>query len=98
MIFAERAARLATRRDELIARSAAGRESLAFELAQWDRPRRMIERVANVVAYLRARPALVGLGVAALVVVQRRGWWGWVRRGLALYGLVRRLRGFSLKF
>jgi hypothetical protein len=97
MILDDRAARLARRREELIARSEAGRASLAYEFAQWERPRRMIDRLINVASYLRARPVLVGLGFAVLVVVQRRRWWAWVQRGIALWGVAQRLRGFSLK-
>ena len=97
MIFDDRAARLVQQREDLIARSEAGRVSLASELAQWERPRLMIDRLINVVSYLRARPLLVGLGFAALVVMQRRKWWGWVRRGIALWGLAQRLRGVSFK-
>jgi hypothetical protein len=97
IVLGQRASELAHRREQLLARSAAGRELLAYELVQWGRPRRIIDRAITVFMYVRAHPAILAIGIAAVVAIQRRGWWGWVSRGVAAWRLVRTLRNFSFK-
>jgi hypothetical protein len=97
MILGARAARLGERQQHLIARSDEAREALANEFAQWERPSHMLDKVLDVVMYVRAHPALLAVGVAAIVAIQRRGWWGWVRRAVGLWRLLRTMRGFAFK-
>ena len=91
------AARLGERQQHLIFRSDAARDALDQELAQWERPRRIIDQGYAVVMYLRSHPALLAIGVAAVVALQRRGRWAWVRRALGLWRLLRTVRSFAFR-
>jgi hypothetical protein len=97
IILGALAARLGERQQHLISHSDAAREALAYELAQWERPRRIIDKAFAMVMYVRAHPVLLAIGVAAVVAIQRRGAWGWVRRAVGLWRLLRTVRSFAFR-
>jgi len=72
-------------RERLLARCDAQRAEIAALAPQWEGPLRIADRVVAGVNYLRHHPVVLGVLVAALAIVQRRGWWGWVQRGFVLW-------------
>ena len=85
MNFHDREMRIVLERERLVARCASQRTECAALAQQFERPLRIADRVMGTIRYFRTHPALLGAAVALLVVVQRRGMWGWVRRGYALW-------------
>lgn len=98
MMFQPGVSKLVRRREELVARAAVQREQLADHVRKWERPIEAVDKVIAGVIYLRAHPVAVAIGVAVLTVIQRRSLWGLVRRGFAVWRMVRSLRQFSSKF
>lgn len=68
------------RRSELLARIAAQREQVADVGARWQAPLALADQGLAVVRFLRSHPVLVA-GVAALLVIRRRGVVGLVKGG-----------------
>lgn len=66
------------RRGELLSRIAAQREQAAALGARWQAPLAVADQGLAVLRFLRSNPVLVA-GVAALVVIRRRGVTGLVR-------------------
>lgn len=72
------------RRGELLAKIASQREQVAVIVERWQRPLALADQGLAVARFLRANPVLVA-GVAALVMIRRRGmvglgmavWKGW---------------------
>lgn len=68
------------RRGELLERIAAQRGQLAETGARWQAPLALADQGLAVLRFLRARPVLVA-GVAALLIIRRRGMMGLARSG-----------------
>jgi len=86
------------RREQLIANCQTQRAELSALAQELQGPLRVADRVVDGVRYLRAHPVLLAAGVAALVVVRRRGWWQWMRRGIVLWRTYRALRTSAQQF
>ena len=84
-------ARIAERRVELVARSAAQRAELGDVCRAWRLPLAMVDQGVTVWRFLRAHPILpVGLGVAFAVARPRRAL-KWLGRGWALWRFFRNM-------
>jgi hypothetical protein len=84
-------ARIAERRAELVARSAAQRADLGELCHAWHRPLAIVDQGVAVWRFLRAHPALpVGLGVVFAVVRPRRAL-KWLSRSWSLWRLFRNM-------
>ncbi|MCC7487373.1 MAG: hypothetical protein IT529_20565 [Burkholderiales bacterium] len=79
----------ALRRERLIARCAAQRETLASALRELDKPIAVADRIASVACFLRAHPVVVVTVVAALVAVRPHTLLALAARGLAAWRLWR---------
>jgi hypothetical protein len=86
-------------RERLLAQCEMQRADLAIIARQSEGAIKVIDRVIGVANYFRRRPIVLGVAVAALAVIQRRGWWGWVRRTFLLWRSYRafRMARFTLK-
>jgi hypothetical protein len=76
---------LMLKRERLLAQCAAQRDELAALTLQFEGPIRLADRGIAVVHYLRDHPLVLGVLVAALAVLKRRGLWKWVPRGVAAW-------------
>jgi hypothetical protein len=85
------------RREQLRARCDAQRNEIAALARQWEGPFRIADRAVAGVNYLRKHPVILGVLVALLAVVQRRGWWGWAQRGFVLWRAYRAVRNSRFK-
>ena len=85
-------------RERLLARCDAQRTELTIITRQWEGPLQVADRALAGINYLRSHPVIVGILAALLVVIQRRGLWGWVRRGFMLWRAYRALGKAKLKF
>jgi hypothetical protein len=88
---------LMRQRERLLARCDAQRAEIAALVPQWEGPLRIADRVVAVVNYLRHHPVILGVLVAALAIVQRRGWWGLAQRGFVLWRGYRAFRNSRSK-
>jgi hypothetical protein len=86
------------RRERLLARCAAQRTELTTIARQWEGPLQVADRALAGINYLRSHPVILGVLAALLVVIQRRGLWGWVRRGFVLWRAYRALGNAKFKF
>lgn len=84
------------RRGELLARIASQREQVAEIGARWQAPLTLADQSLAAIRYLRSNPVLVA-GVAALLVIRRRGVVGLVRGGWRVWKGYRSLTAFSAK-
>lgn len=85
MSYQNRMFEIMRERERLLARCDAQRSEIAALVPQWEGTLRIADRVVAGVSYLRHHPAVLGILVAALAIVQRRGWWRWVQRGFMLW-------------
>ena len=92
MSFDDRMSEVMRERGRLLARCDAQRAEIAALVPQWEGPLRFADRVVAGVNYLRHHPVILGVLVAALTIVQRRGWWGWAQRGFVLWRAYRAFR------
>lgn len=88
-----RLVRLAERRQQLIATAAVQRSALALAAAPWRERLGVVDRGVVVFDYLRRRPALLVLGALVLLAWRPRRIARWVRRGMLVWQIGRRLRG-----
>lgn len=72
-------------RERLLARCNAQRGEIAALARQWKDPLAIADRAIAGINYLRQHPVVLGVLVALLAIVQRRGWWGWAQRGFVLW-------------
>ena len=84
------------RRGELLARIAAQREQVAQIGARWQAPLALADQGLTVVRFLRSRPVLVA-GVAALLIIRKRGVMGLARYGMLAWKGYRYFAAFSEK-
>lgn len=84
-------------RERLLARCHAQRGEIAALVVQLEGPIAIADRVIAGINYLRQHPLILGVLVAALAVVQRRGWWGWAQRGFVLWRAYRAFRDSRFK-
>jgi len=84
---------LLLRRERILARVADQREDLGAAVAALERPAAAIDRVADGVRWLKARPAVIAALVAAVVILRRRGILTMVGRSLGLWRLARSVQG-----
>lgn len=87
-----RLARLAERRQNLIATAAAQRRALASAAAPWRARLEMVDRGIAAFDYLRRRPALIAVGAVLLLVLQPRRVGRWLERGWLVWQVGRKLR------
>lgn len=79
-------------REMLLMHCAAQRSEMAATLDQLQGPLQIADRAFDGVNYLRDHPLVFGTAAALLVVVGRRGWWGWLRSGFILWRAYRAFR------
>jgi hypothetical protein len=72
-------------REWLLMRCQAQRLELAQTIDQLQGPLTAVDRAIAGINYLRSHPLVLGAAVALLLVIRRRGWWGWLRRGYLLW-------------
>ena len=72
-------------RERLLARCDAQRAELTALAQRWEGPLKVADRAVAGINYLRNHPVVLGILVAVIAVVQRRGLWGWVQRGFVLW-------------
>ena len=85
------------RRERLLLRCGAQRGEIAPLVRQWEGPFAIADRAIAGVNYLRQNPVVLGVLVAILVLVQRRGWWGWAKRGFVVWRAYRAFRNSGFK-
>jgi hypothetical protein len=88
----ERMLELRQRRGELQVRIEVQRGQLAEIASSWERPLALADRGISVLRYLRGHPLLVG-GAVALVVLQRRGVAGLLKRAWQMWKSYRYFAG-----
>lgn len=86
---------LAHRKERLIARAAAQRETIADAFRALEKPVGVIDRAVAATRFLRAHPLLVAAVVAGVVALRRRSLVGLFTRGLAAWRIWRSLRTWS---
>ena len=84
-------------RGRLLARSDVQRGEIAAMVRHWEGPLWIADRAFAGINYLRHHPVVLGVVVALLAVVQRRGWWRWAQRGLVLWRAYRAFRDSGFK-
>lgn len=84
------------RRGELLASIAAQREQVAQIGTRWRAPLALADQGLAVVRFLRSRPVLVA-GVAALLIIRKRGVMGLARYGVLAWKGYRHFAAFSKK-
>lgn len=84
-------------RERLLARCHAQRVEIAALVGQLEGPIAIADRVVAGINYLRQHPVILGVLVAVLAIVQRRGWWSWAQRGFVLWRAYRAFRGSRFK-
>lgn len=82
-------------RERLLMCCAAQRLDLAKTIDQLQGPISVADRAVDVVNYVRGHPLVAGAAVALVVVIRRRGWLGWLRRGFILWRAYRAFGGNS---
>lgn len=85
------------RRGELLARIAEQREQLAEIGTRWQVPLALADQGLAAVCFMRSNPVLVA-GVAALLVIRRRGVVGLVKGVWRVWKGYRAIAAFSAKF
>ena len=86
------------RRERLLARCDAQRVELTALARRWEGPLKVADRAVAGLNYLRNHPLVLGAAVALLAVIQRRGLWGWARRGFMLWRAYRTLSKSKFTF
>jgi hypothetical protein len=86
------------RREQLTAQCAAQRAGVVALLDQLQGPLKIADHALDGIEFLRKRPAVLVVLAAVLTVVQRRGLWGWVRRGVMLWRGYRALSKSNFTF
>ena len=89
--MSSRVAELKARRELLRAQSAVQREELRLDAAVISDALRTIDRAVALGQRLARSPVVIGVAVVGLVLFRRHPVTGWVMRGLALAGTVRRV-------
>jgi hypothetical protein len=84
-VTGRRLAQVHTRRERLVAKAAAQRDEMALLLEPWHRPLAVADRGVTVALYLRERPGIVLMAVAALVVLAPKRAFRWARRAYGLW-------------
>ena len=84
-------------RERLLARCNAQRGEIAALVGQLEGPIAIADRAIAGINYLRQHPVILGVLVAMLAIVQRRGWWGWAQRGFVLWRAYRAFRDSRFK-
>ena len=92
----ERMLEVMRRRSELQARIAAQRVQIAEAGVRWQPVLALADRGIAAAGFLRSHPALVG-GVAALMLIRRRGVTGLLRMGWRVWKGYRYLAAFSAR-
>ena len=85
------------RRERLLARCDAQRAELTALARRWQGPLNAADRAVAGLNYLRHHPVILGAAIALLLVIQRRGWWRWARRGFTVWRAYRALGISSFK-
>lgn len=84
-------------RERLLARCNAQRGEIAALVGQLEGPIAIADRAIAGINYLRQHPVILGVLVAVLAIVQRRGWWGWTQRAFVLWRAYRAFRDSKFK-
>jgi hypothetical protein len=85
-------AEITRRKERLIGRAAAQRAAMADAWHYWQQPAHVVDRGIAAARFLKSHPLLLGVGVAAAVVLGRRNLLGWISRGWVVW---RALRSFT---
>lgn len=80
-----RLAQIHSRRERLLAKAAAQRDEMALLLEPWHGPLAVADRGVALAAYVRERPAIVIVAVAALAVLSPKRTFRWARRAFAVW-------------
>jgi hypothetical protein len=91
-MFAMDLGEIARRKERLIGRTAAQRAAMADAWHYWQQPAHVVDRGIAAARFLKSHPLLLGMGVAAAVVLGRRNLLGWISRGWVAW---RALRSFT---
>ena len=87
-----RLARLAERRRQLIATSAAQRSALATAAGPWRARLELVDRGIAAFDYVRRRPGLIAVGAVLLLAWRPRRIGHWLERGWLVWQVGRKLR------
>jgi YqjK-like protein len=87
------------RKQQLIARCAVQRATIVDTFRDLERPIAIVDRAVSVVRFFRAHPLLLGVAVAAIVAMKRRGSAvGLAARGAAAWRLWRAVAPWAHRF
>lgn len=84
---------LAARRENLIARAATQRITLAKNIAPWRTPLALVDRGLSMLRFLKHHPVWIIGGVSLLVAFRPSHCGLWLRRGWALWQITQKLPG-----
>lgn len=73
------------RRDRLVLKSAAQRDTVTRHVRALERPLALVDRGLTALQYLRAHPAYLVVGIAVVVALRPRRALVWAGRGLAAW-------------
>ena len=93
MSYHDRLLEIMREREHLLAQCNAQRVELAAIARQSAGAIKVADHVIGAIRFFRGHPLLLGVAVALLVVIQRRGLWQWVRRGFVLWRTYRAFGG-----
>ena len=83
------------RKDRLILRCAQQRQEIAASVADLRQPIAVADRILEAMAYLRAHPLLLGVGVAVAVALRPRTLSRFALRAFSLWRTARAIRGWA---
>ena len=72
-------------RERLLVRCHAQRTEIPALVRQLEGPIKVADSVVAGISYLRRHPVVLGVLVATLVIIRRRGWARWAQRGFMLW-------------
>jgi hypothetical protein len=91
MSYQTQLAEIMRQRERLIARCDAQRADFSALTRQFEGPLSVADRVIAGFDYLRRHPMLLGIAAGLLLIVRRRNWWSWLRRGYVVWRAYRAL-------
>ena len=89
----EKLARLAERRERLVAQAAVQRMALAQNIEPWRIPLARADQGLAALRFIRRHPALIAGGGVLVAVLRPARIWKWLRRGWVTWWIVHDLRG-----
>ena len=92
--MSKKSARIAEQRSLLVARAAAQRAALAYNMKPWRSRLALADQGVAAVRYVRGHPALLVGAALVLAALRPRRVGAWLQRGWLAWRIGRRLRGF----